>query len=165
MSVTTQIRTFTKTVVVLTLTTASIQAGVIYNLAGTVGPINQQVAFQLTTPDFANPPVHYSGPGEIGVSIIVDFACSQLDSSTNLYCIGNAPNTVQFSNQTGTGCGSSSAIVMVIAGNDVGGYDFCFPAGALGSPGVYSASGAFADSATLTVTATPDPTRSEECRV
>jgi hypothetical protein len=132
--------TFTKAVVVLTLSAASIQASIIYNFVGTGLP-SEPVAFHLTVPNFVNPPL--DGP-------FVSFTCAQFDSSTNCEPLG----ATFFSNQSGLG--AFSAQIQFDATNDVG-YVFSFPTGAFGAPGVYSAEAGVGNPGTLTVT-TPEPT-------
>src|SRR5262249_36829542 len=121
-------------------------ASVIYNFVGTEANSTPTVSlsFQLTVPTFVNPPL--DGPPVV-------FACSQLDSQMNLLCPG-VGNTVQFSNNSSQA--PNSAIVFLIDGANAGDAWF-FPAGALGSVGVYTASGNRLNTGTLTVSQTPEP--------
>jgi hypothetical protein len=143
-----RMHTMTMALVVLMLTAASIQAGVIYDFVGTgsATPFTppEPVAFQLTVPDFVNPPLN--GP-------FVFFTCAQFDSSTNCAPSGEE----SFSNQSALG--AFSAQLGFDATNGVE-YDFFFPTGAFGAPGVYSAEngGPTFNLGTLTVTTTPEPT-------
>lgn len=138
-----------KAVAFITVATASLHAAVIYNFVGTATspnlaePIVGPIGFELTVPNFINPP----NPQ------IITFACSQLNSSTNLFCNENAPNTLQISNQSAFS--PFSALLGVIASNGELVF-FDFQDGAFGIPGVYSGMGYSAGVGTLTVTATPE---------
>ena len=139
-----RLHTMTMAVVVLMLAAASLQAGVIYDFVGTgILPGPEPVAFQLTVPNFVNPPLN--GP-------FVFFTCAQFDSSTNCNPVGEE----SFSNQSVLG--AFSAQLTFDATNDVG-YGFFFPTGAFGAPGVYTADngGPTFNLGTLTVTETPEP--------
>jgi hypothetical protein len=149
--------TLAKVMVVLTLFSASVQAEVVYDFVGTgtalppdqdppSGLPAEQVAFQLTVPNFLNPPLT-SPPTS---AIFVDFTCAQLDSSTN------CSSGINFSNQSVGGAFSAQL------GFDTtyAAYAFFFPTGAFGTPGVYSSEfrpGTFDNAGTLTVTDTPEP--------
>jgi hypothetical protein len=134
--------TFTKVFVVLTLSAASIQASVIYNFVGTGLP-SEPVAFQLTVPDFVNPPLD---------GAFVFFTCSQFDSSINCNPLG----VESFSNQSILGAFSAQLTFDATNNTD---YAFFFPTGAFGAPGVYNAeTGGNENPGTLTVTQTPEPT-------
>jgi hypothetical protein len=93
-------------------------------------------AFQLTVPDFINPPVDGEG---------MDFTCNQLDSSINC----SSPGVI-FSDQFG----AFSAQVQFDA--PIVGSIFTFPAGAFTTPGRYT-NEAGTNTGTLTVQETPEP--------
>lgn len=139
----------TKVLVVLALTAASSQAGVIYDFIGTGVPNGPEpVSFHLTVPDFLNPPLDAGFP--TGWAF---FSCAQLDSSTN--CASGDPMAVGFSNQDFS-IPSLSAFLTFRASN-ANEYMFYFPSGAFSTPGVYSAlSGGNFNPGTLTVS--PEPT-------
>ena len=146
------IRQLTIACVFLAVATAPLKADVIYTFVGTdanFGP-PLTVGFQLSVPTFVNPPLD---SGQFGT-----FGCGQLTSTTNLFCAGNITNTVQLGNQDNFSDfrPPNSAIVAVIDSNNALA-DFTFPAGALGSVGVYTANGTLLDTGTLTVTQTPEP--------
>jgi hypothetical protein len=149
------LRTTAITSVVLILTAASAHASIVYNFVGTGAAINnpfamfppQPVSFQLTAPDFINPPFPIGFPPN--PLSFVSFTCAQLDSSANCRPSGT---TLIFSNQ---GTGAFTANLQFSAANNVN-YVFFFPAGAFGIPGTYS-SGSGPNIGTLTVTAVSEP--------
>jgi len=149
-----RLQTIVKAAIVLMLAVASSQAGtmVVYNFVGTGAPFAletgqtvpaEPVAFQLTVPDFLNPPLN----GAFG-----SFSCAQLDSSTN--CDSSNPTAILLGNSSLNG--TFGTILFFDASNSYG-YIFFFPSGALEAVGVYSAeSGDTFNSGTLTVSQTPE---------
>ena len=137
-----------KALVVVTLSAASCQAGILYSFVGTglsiagLGP--EPVAFQLSTLGFVNP--------SFGGGFVL-FACAQLDSSTN--CDPAPFAGINFSNQSVLG--AFSAQLTFDASNQAA-YNFFFPTGAFGTPGVYNSDASNnRNPGTLTVTLTPEP--------
>ena len=144
--------------VALILSSGSAHAdSIVYNFVGTGAAISnplvtfpeQPVGFQLTAPDFVNPPHLIGGPPTS--MHFATFTCAQLDTSTNCRPTGT---TLVLSNQ---GTGPLTANMDFLAANSVT-YVFFFPTGAFGAPGTYS-TGLGPNIGTLTVTAlVPEPT-------
>ena len=132
----------------------SAHGGIVYTFSGinlaNFGFPDDPVAFQLTAPNFVNPPLNGG---------FVFFTSAQLDSSTNcpsppLFCIA-------FSNQSADGF--FSAQLDFNDGHTNSEPAFFFPAGAFGAPGVYQANTVgfpAGNPGTLTVT-TPEPKSSQ----
>jgi hypothetical protein len=112
---------------------------VVYIFTGTdnSGAFPELEAFQLTVPDFIDPPTDGSD---------MDFTCIQLDSNTNCSSPG-----VMFSHQTG----AFSAQVQFDA--PIVGSVFAFPTGAFTTPGTYSSEVGGTTIGTLTVQGSPEP--------
>jgi hypothetical protein len=140
-----KLQAMTKTVIVLTLTAASMQASVIYNFAGIglPGTDNEPLAFHLTVPNFINP-----GSG------LVSFTCAQADSNTN--CDPTVPALIFSIASVNTGF---TANLQFDATNNTG-YVFDFATGAFATPGVYTSQPGRTNTGMLTVTQTqtPEPT-------
>jgi hypothetical protein len=113
---------------------------VVYIFTGidNTGKAPETEAFELTVPDFIDPPADGSG---------VIFTCDQLDSSTNC----SSPGII-FSDQTALG--AFSAQLQFDA--PIVGSIFDFPAEAFTTPGVYSEAGINITGA-LTVEDAPEP--------
>lgn len=138
------LHTISKAVVVLTLTAASIQAGVIYNFVGMgifPGLPNEPVGFTLTVPNFVNPPMGglFAFPG-----------CAQFDSSTNC-----DPAGLQAFAHPIPDIGFSAEIIFSATNRTQ--YSFFLPSAAFGAPGVYSADASAQNPGTLTVSSVPEP--------
>jgi hypothetical protein len=126
-----------KSLAILTLAGASIQAEIVYDFVGTgtAGTSPEPVAFQLTVLDFINPPFV-----PLVNNMTVGFTCGQLDSSTN--CATSPPGieSVIFTNRNDPSLIAivSSAALQFQASNGSQ-YDFFFNTGAFDTPGVYTA--------------------------
>jgi hypothetical protein len=114
---------------------------VVYIFTGidNTGEAPETEAFQLTVPDFIEPPPDGSA---------VNFTCDQLDSSTN--CV--SPGVI-FSDQTALG--AFAAQLQFDA--PIVGSIFDFPAEAFSTPGVYSSEAGLNVIGALTVEEAPEP--------
>ena len=139
----------TKGILVLSLAVACGHAETIdYNFVGMGKAVDgvpaEPVAFHLTLPSFADPPMD---------SGFIFFTCAQTDASTNCDTALMPNNAISFSNQSALGAFSAQ---LTFAAADLVEYVFVFPTGAFGTPGVYTTGSTF-DPGTLTVTETPEP--------
>lgn len=149
-----------KVLTVWAVTALSLQASVIYNFSGT-GIISTEppepLAFQLTVPNFVNPPL--GTPPDVE---FVFFSCAQLDFFTNCDAGAGEPGGgISFANQAQLS--PFSAFLSFGAVNGVG-YGFTFPAGALGAPGTYQSSSSSPGTLVITATsAVPEPGTGTTC--